>query len=44
MTKDQKEIEGLLARRIGLDPVALGPHLVLRGAAADGGAGTGRPR
>jgi chemotaxis protein methyltransferase WspC len=32
MTHDQKEIERLLARRIGLDPVALGPHLVVRAA------------
>ena len=27
MTNHQKEIERLLARRIGLDPVAVGPHL-----------------
>ena len=32
MTKDQIEIERLLARRIGLDPFALGPHMVLRAA------------
>ena len=32
MTHDQKEIERLLARRIGLDPVTLGPHLLLRAA------------
>ena len=39
-----REIEELLARRIGLDPVSTGPHVILaRGAAADGGAGRGRP-
>jgi chemotaxis protein methyltransferase WspC len=32
MTNDQIEIEGLLARRIGLDPVTVGPHMVLRAA------------
>src|SRR5580658_9855033 len=32
MTIDQREIEGLLARRIGLDPTTVGPHLVLRAA------------
>ena len=31
-TNDQKQIEGLLARRIGLDPVTVGPHLVVRAA------------
>jgi chemotaxis protein methyltransferase WspC len=30
MTHDQAEIEALLARRIGLDPVAVGPHLIAR--------------
>ena len=30
--KDQEKIEELLARRIGLDPVAMGPHLILRAA------------
>jgi chemotaxis protein methyltransferase WspC len=29
MTKDQEKIELLLARRIGLDPSSLGPHLIL---------------
>ncbi len=29
MTRDQREIEALLARRIGLDPVTVGPHIVL---------------
>ena len=28
----RKKIEELLARRIGLDPVTMGPHLVLRAA------------
>jgi chemotaxis protein methyltransferase WspC len=32
MTNDQIEIEGLLARRIGLDPVTVGPRMVLRAA------------
>jgi chemotaxis protein methyltransferase WspC len=32
MTTDQKKIEELLARRIGLDPVSMGPHLILRAA------------
>jgi chemotaxis protein methyltransferase WspC len=32
MTNDQKTIEDLLARRIGLDPVSLGPHVILRAA------------
>jgi chemotaxis protein methyltransferase WspC len=32
MNKHQNEIERLLARRIGLDPVAMGPHLVVRAA------------
>ena len=32
MTNDQQKIEELLARRIGLDPVSLGPHLILRAA------------
>ena len=32
MTNNQEELEGLLARRIGLDPVAVGSHLVLRAA------------
>ena len=30
MTKDQEAIEALLARRIGLDPGTVGPHMVLR--------------
>jgi chemotaxis protein methyltransferase WspC len=29
MTEDQKTIEELLARRIGLDPVSTGPHVIL---------------
>ena len=29
MTNDQREIEGLLTRRIGLDPVSMGPHLIV---------------
>ena len=29
---DQQEIEELLASRIGLDPVSVGPHLILRAA------------
>src|SRR5271155_5459990 len=32
MTNDQREIETLLASRIGLDPVTVGPHMVLRAA------------
>jgi chemotaxis protein methyltransferase WspC len=32
MTEDQTEIECLLAGRIGLDPVAVGPHLIGRAA------------
>jgi chemotaxis protein methyltransferase WspC len=32
MTNDQQNIEDLLARRIGLDPVSMGPHLILRAA------------
>jgi chemotaxis methyl-accepting protein methylase len=32
MTNDQKKIEELLGRRIGLDPAVMGPHLVLRAA------------
>jgi chemotaxis protein methyltransferase WspC len=32
MTNHQEKIERLLARRIGLDPVTLGPHLILRAA------------
>jgi chemotaxis protein methyltransferase WspC len=32
MTDDQQKIEQLLARRIGLDPTSMGPHLVLRAA------------
>jgi chemotaxis protein methyltransferase WspC len=29
MTNDQREIEELLTRRIGLDPVSMGPHLIV---------------
>src|SRR5262249_14516472 len=29
MTNDQRRIEELLARRIGLDPVSTGPHVIL---------------
>jgi chemotaxis protein methyltransferase WspC len=32
MTNDQRKIEDLLISRIGLDPVSMGPHLVLRAA------------
>jgi chemotaxis protein methyltransferase WspC len=32
MTKDQKVIEELLARRIGLDPISTGPHVILAAA------------
>ncbi len=32
MTDDQKKIEELLGRRIGLDPAVMGPHLILRAA------------
>ncbi|MGP0068276.1 MAG: CheR family methyltransferase [Isosphaeraceae bacterium] len=31
-TNDQKQIEGLLTRRIGLDPGTVGPHMVVRAA------------
>src|SRR5262249_12425395 len=29
MTNDQRDIEELLTRRIGLDPVSMGPHLIV---------------
>ncbi len=32
MTNDQREIEELLTSRIGLDPVSMGPHLIVRAA------------
>ena len=32
MSPEQREIEELLARRIGLDPVSTGPHVILAAA------------
>ncbi len=41
MVAELSGIERLLADRIGLDPIAVGPQLILRGTATNEGAGTG---
>ena len=42
MAAELSGIERLLADRIGLDPVSVGPQLILRGATTNEGAGAGR--